>query len=113
MRISQIIKRLDELHDQVKYHSASIPNVPEFLEGLSDELRDINADELMEARTNGAEHGFNHARKLIINRILKNAKLKTRGDMITAAELLDGTEETVLPKETEETKTEDRSVHAN
>ena len=104
MRVANIIKRLDEMYDQVKYHGGSIPDVPEFLLGLSDELRSINADEIVEANAKGAENGFNHARNSIIREVLKNSELKTRGDMIKATEKLTGHEgisETKL-KEVEE-----------
>lgn len=96
MRLAHLIKKLDEMHDQVKYHGAIIPNVPDFLQGLSDELRSIGWDEVYEAKAIGAERGFNHARKLVDRLILKNATLKTRGEMIAALENLNGDEQTVL-----------------
>ena len=106
MRIAFIIKRLDEMRDQVKYHGVVVDDLPHFLEDLSDELRSIGADEIIEARASGTENGFNYARKLVLQNILQNPTLKTRGEMITALEDLNG--ETVL-RDTKETKTEKSS----
>lgn len=112
MRLAHVIKELSEMHDQVKYHGGKIGNIPEFLEGLCDELRSINADEIVEARAAGAENGFNYARNLVLKNILQNPALKKRGEMIEALEKLNG--DTIL-SETKETGTEkaagERSVH--
>ena len=98
MRLAHVIKELEEMHDQVKYYGGKIGNIPEFLEGLCDELRSINSDEILEARTIGATNGFNYARNSIIRGVLKNSELKTRGQMIEATEKLTGYEH--LPEAT-------------
>ena len=80
MRIKNLIDRLSDQLDRIKYHNESIVDWTQFLEELVDELKSLSAVELEEAYASG----FDKARVMVREKVIQNAALKNRGDMINA-----------------------------
>lgn len=93
--IQEIITNLEAVADRMRYYngkSLNLEEVDELIKDLGligDHECEYNGDAVSDARSSG----FDRAKTLITDNVLKNAELKKRQDMIDAVENLEDDDE--------------------